>query len=99
VRVKKLRWHSTFGDIEVDEPQYREGTRRRRPFARSAQVQHRGCSLPLQRVVTDLGADLPFAQAAGKLQEHDGVVLSPSAIRHVTEGHARALVVDDDDPA
>jgi hypothetical protein len=99
VREKKLRWHSTFGDIEVDEPQYREGTRRRRPFARSAQVQYRGSSLPLQRVVTDPGADLPFAQAAGKLQEHDGVVLSPSTIRHVTEGHTRALVVDDDDPA
>jgi hypothetical protein len=58
-------------------------------------VNHRGCSLPLQRVVTDLGADLPFAQAAGKLQEHYGVTLSPSTIRHVTEGHARALVADE----
>jgi hypothetical protein len=94
---KKLCWHSTFGDIEVDEPQYREGPRRRRPFVQSAQVQHRGCSLPLQRVVTDLGADLPFAQAAGKLQEHYGVILSPSTIRQVTEGHARALVVDGED--
>jgi hypothetical protein len=56
--------------------------------------------LPLQRVVTDLGADLPFAQAAGKLQEHYGVALSPSTIRQVTEGHARALVVDgEDEPA
>jgi hypothetical protein len=63
-------------------------------------VQHRGCSLPLQRVVTDLGADLPFAQAAGKLQEHYGVVLSPSTIRQVTEGHARALVVvGEEEPA
>jgi hypothetical protein len=53
--VKKLCWHSTFGDIEVTEPQFREGTRRRRPFAQSAQVEHRGCSLPLQRVLTDLG--------------------------------------------
>jgi hypothetical protein len=52
--------------------------------------------LPLQRVITDLGADLPFAQAAGKLQEHYGVILSPSTIRQVTEGHARALVVDGD---
>jgi hypothetical protein len=56
--------------------------------------------LPLQRVVTDLGADLPFAQAAGKLQEHYGVVLSPSTIRQVTEGHARALIVgSEDEPA
>jgi hypothetical protein len=60
-------------------------------------VNHRGCSLPLQRVVTDLGADLPFAQAADKLQEHYGVTLSPSTICQVTEGHARALLTDDDD--
>jgi hypothetical protein len=60
-------------------------------------VSHRGCSLPLQRVVTDLGADLPFAQAAGKLQEHYGVVLSPSTIRQVTEGHANALRVGGED--
>ena len=92
--LKKLCWHSTFGDIEVDEPQYREGTQRRRPFAQSAEVHHRGCSRPLQRVVTDLGADLAFAQAAGKLQEHYGVILSPSTIRQVTEGHARALIGD-----
>lgn len=91
---KKLSWHSTFGDIEVNEPQYREGTRRRRPFVQSAQVQHRGCSLPLQRVITDLGADLPFVQAAAKLQEHYGIILSASTIRQVTEAHARALVVD-----
>jgi hypothetical protein len=60
-------------------------------------VNHRGCSLPLQRVVTDLGADLPFARAADKLQEHYGVTLSPSTICQVTEGHARALLTDDDD--
>lgn len=48
----------------------------------------------------DRGADLPFAQAAGKLCEHDGVTLSPSTIRQVTEGHARALLANrDDEPA
>ncbi len=57
-------------------------------------MHHRGCSRPLQRVVTDLGADLPFAQAANKLQEHYGVILSPSTIREVTEGHASALIGD-----
>jgi hypothetical protein len=63
-------------------------------------VNHRGCSLALQRAVTDLGAGLPFAQAAGKLQEHSGVSLSPSTIRQVTEAHARALVDDgEDEPA
>lgn len=42
--------------------------------------------------MTDLGADLPFAQAASKLHEHYGVALSASRIRQVTEGHARALL-------
>ena len=63
-------------------------------------MEHRSCSLPLQRVLTDLGADLPFAQAADKLQEHYGVALSPSTIRQVTEEHAQVLFVDgDDEPA
>ncbi len=93
---KKLCWHSPFGDIEVDEPPYREGTRRR-PFAQSVQVQYRGCSLPLQWVVTDLGVDLPFAPAADKLHEHYGIIRSPSTIRQVTGGHARALIVDSED--
>ena len=62
---KKLRWHSTFGDIEVNEPQYREGTRRRRPFAQSAEVHHRGCSRPLQRVVTEVLSPPP-GRAAGR---------------------------------
>jgi hypothetical protein len=48
-------------------------------------------------VVTDLGADLPFAQAAGKRQEHDGVVLGLRTIRRVTEGHARARLTDDEE--
>lgn len=51
-------------------------------------------------MVTDLGADLPFAQAAGKLHEHYGVILPPSTIRQVTEGHAHALAVaGDEEPA
>jgi hypothetical protein len=93
---KKLSWHSTFGDIGVDEPQYRQGNVRRRPFVSSAGVQSRGCSRALQRAVTDLGADLPFAQAALKLREHYGVDLSASTIRRITERHAGALVADED---
>jgi hypothetical protein len=51
-------------------------------------------------VVTDLGADLPFAQAASKLQEHYGVVLGLSTIRRVTEGHAHARLSNgDEEPA
>lgn len=58
---------------------------------RSAKVHHQGCSRPLQRVVTDFAADVPFAQAMDKLVEHYGVLLNESTIRRVTEGHARAM--------
>lgn len=53
--------------------------------------------MPLQWVVTDLGVDLPFAPAADKLHEHYGIIRSPSTIRQVTGGHARALIVDSED--
>ena len=67
---------------------------RRRPFASSAGVQPRGCSRAPQRAVTDRGADLPFAQAAQKLREHDGVALSASTVRRITERHAGVPVAE-----
>jgi len=88
-RVKKLCWHTTFGDISVEEPQLRRGTKRVRAFAQSANVSHRGCSRPLQRAVTDFGADQAFAQVMDKLVEHYGIVLGESTIRRITEGHAQ----------
>jgi hypothetical protein len=54
-------------------------------------VTPRGCSQPLQRAVTDFGADSPFQQAAQKLKEHYGVDLSVSTIRRITEGHAEVM--------
>ena len=47
VKVKELRWHTPFGDIRVEVPQYRSATRRIRPFVQSAGVTQRGCSRPL----------------------------------------------------
>src|SRR5262250_1395288 len=66
-KVKKLRWHTKFGEIDVLEPQYRSGTKRVRPFMRSAKVVPRGCSRPLQRVIVDFAADQSFALARMKL--------------------------------
>ena len=57
----------------------------------SAKVSHRGCSLPLQRAVTDFGADQSFAQVMDKLVEHYGIILGESSIRRITEGHARKI--------
>lgn len=73
------------------EPQYRSGSRRVRPFVRSAQVSARGCSRLLHRAVTDFGADVPFARAMDKLVEHYGVVLPESTIRRVTLHHAKRM--------
>jgi hypothetical protein len=56
-----------------------------------AKVRHRGCSRPLQRVVTDFGADAAFAQVEDKLVEHYGIILAESTIRRVTESHAQQL--------
>ena len=67
------------------------GSKRLRPFCASAKVSHRCCSRPLQRVVTDLGADVSFAQAVEKLVEHYGVLLAENTIRRITEGHAQAM--------
>ena len=75
----------------MGEPQYRRHTKRIRPFAQSAGVSHRGCSRPLQRVVTDFGADVAFAQVMDKLVEHYGIVLGESTIRHITQGHAQKI--------
>jgi hypothetical protein len=73
------------------EAQYRMQTKRIRPFVQSAKVSNRGCSVALQRVVTDFGADQAFAQAMDKLVEHYGIVLGESTIRRITEGHARKI--------
>ena len=75
----------------MEEPQFRCGTKRVRPFVQSAGIRHRSCSRPLQRVVTDFAADVPFAQAMDKLIEHYGVLLNESTIRRITEGHAQTI--------
>jgi hypothetical protein len=89
--VKKIEWHSTFGEIEVIEPVFRQPGKRLRPFSRTAGIVCRGCSLPLQRVVTDFGAERAFGRVPAQLQEHYGITLAPTTIRRITEGHAQRL--------
>jgi hypothetical protein len=42
-------------------------------------------------VVTDLGADLPYARVMDKLVEHYGIVVADSTIRRVTLKHAQQM--------
>jgi hypothetical protein len=69
-----------------------------RPFSRSAQVQCRGCSGPLPRVITDFGADNAFGRVSEKVAEHYGIPISLSAAARLTERHAQSLKTEDITP-
>ena len=62
-----------------------------RPLCRAAGVHCRGYSEPLQRRMTDFGADLAFGQVPSKLKEHYGIEVPSSAVRSITEAQARAI--------
>jgi hypothetical protein len=55
------------------------------------QVQCRRYSLPLQRVITDFGADVPFGQIPQKLQEHHGISVPISSAQAITLRHAEIV--------
>ena len=90
-REKKLYWYTTFGSIEVIEPLWRNGTGIERPFSVVAGVSCRCSSRPLQRVMTDFGADHAFGQVPAKLQEHYGITMPVSTIQRTTERHAAGI--------
>ncbi len=90
---KKLYWHTSFGIIGIDEPQYRSGTQRIRPFAQSAKVRNRSCSSALERRVLDLGPDRSLSQVVRALADRDQIVLSVSTVRRILQSSpARSLV-------
>lgn len=51
----------------------------------------RGYSLPLQRVVTDFGADVPFGRIPQKLREHHGISVPVSSAQALTQTHAKQV--------
>lgn len=51
----------------------------------------RGVSGPLQRIVTDFGAEHAFRQVVCKLEEHYGISLSHETIRRVTTFHGQQM--------
>ena len=92
---KKLYWYSRFGRIEVLEQQYIQFGQAHqviRPFQSSAQVHCRSYSIPLQRVITDFGADVPFGQIPKKLLEHHGVSVPISSAQGITQSHAQRIL-------
>jgi Uncharacterised protein family (UPF0236) len=57
----------------------------------SADITARCCSMPLQRVMTDFGADHAFGQVDKKLLEHYGIEMPVSTIRKMTEYHGQQM--------
>jgi len=88
---KKLFWHSTFGKIEVKEQLFLANGHQQRPFSQRASICCRGYSIPLQRVITDFGADNSFGKVDNKLKEHYGISLPTSSIQALTEKHAATI--------
>lgn len=60
-----------------------------RPLPSRLGVSPRGKSLPLQRALTDFGADDSFEAARAKIKEHYGLEIGAEAVRTVTLEHAQ----------
>ena len=84
----------------MSEQRLRQGRRgvQVRPFCERAQVKEKGYSLPLQRVLTDFGAEEAFGSATEKVYEHYGIELPASAVRAQTLAHARGIGAVAHDP-
>ena len=82
---------SSFGEIALEEQTYLQEGHLLRPFSCRADVKCRGYSGPLQRRITDFGAEKSFAKAGRQLQEHYGLDIPIGAIRTITEGHGERM--------
>ena len=95
---------SVFGRIEVQAPYLRcpgepQPVAGHRPFQELTGLKCRGKSWPLQRALTDFGAEKSFEQASRQLKEHYGVELHRSSVREVVlkHGERAAGLVDLED--
>jgi hypothetical protein len=66
---------------------------RSKSYLTSARITSRGCSMPLQRVMTDFGAGHAFGQVPKKLQEsyRYGIVMPVSTVRKITGYHGQHM--------
>jgi hypothetical protein len=62
-----------------------------RPFCSRAQIKQNDYSLPLQRALTDFGANESFLAATRKAKEHYGIEVPVSGARQQTLFHAKAI--------
>jgi hypothetical protein len=62
-----------------------------RPFSEYCEVRCREYSLPLQRRITDFGADVPFGKVPDRIREHYGITVPSASVRKITEKHAERV--------
>ena len=93
-RIKRLYWYTRFGPVEINQQTYRQVASRTqvRPLSSAAQVKCRGYSTPLQRAITDFGADHSFGEIAKKLKQHYHIEAPTSSSRLITQPHSEAMV-------
>ncbi|MCP4317564.1 MAG: ISKra4 family transposase [Hyphomicrobiales bacterium] len=92
-RKKNLEWYSRLGTIEIEESTYRKGRRGKklRPFSTSAEVSFHSYSQPLEKVIVDFGADVPFHKIPSKMEEHHGITVPVSSARKITLEHGERI--------
>jgi hypothetical protein len=66
-----------------------------RPFQEAAGICCRGYSGPLQRAVTDFGADVAFGRISEKVREHYGIEVPASTAQAITEKHAAQFLAQE----
>lgn len=90
---KILKWYSRYGIIEIEEATFRKGRRGKKysPFRISAEVSHKSYSRPLEKVIVDFGADVPFHKIPLKLKEHHGMTAPVSTARKITLKHGEQI--------
>ena len=89
--VKKLNFITLLGKISVEETVFQQGSTYVRPLAKALKVVARGCSLGLEEIIVNFGAEDSFALACEGLLRHHGIELSESKLRKITLSHGQSI--------
>ena len=75
----------------MEETVFQQGSTYVRPLAKALKVVARGCSLGLEEIIVDFGAEDSFALACERLLRHHGIELSESKLRKITLAHGQSI--------
>jgi hypothetical protein len=87
---KKVRWHTTLGDIEIVAQGFLRPkksnlpSKRTLPLCEQLGIDHLKYSRRIRRFITDLGVEGSFGSTVIRMKEHHGVEVPESAVRKIT---------------